>query len=77
MANRNNQVGRTEAGTQFATVHLVTDLHGNYRTTDNLGTLQPGESNVARATCWKGSANSADDAAQVLLDRVNAGGSFS
>ncbi len=77
MADRKNQFGSTEAGQQFGTVHLVVDAHGQYRTTADLSTLQPGEANVSRATCWKGNANSADDAAQVLLDRVNAGGSFS
>ena len=77
MADHKNQFGRTEAGTQLGTVHLVTDAHGNYRTTADLSTLQPGEANVSRATCWKGNANSTGDAGQVLLDRVNAGGSFS
>ena len=76
MADHKNQFGRTEAGTQFGTVHLVTDAHGQYRTTADLSTLQVGEANVARASCWR-NANSADDAAQVLLDRVNANGSFS
>lgn len=76
MADRKNQFGQTEAGQQLGTVHLVVDASGQYRTTADLSTLQPGEANVARASCWRNS-GSADDAAQVLLDRVNAGGSFS
>ena len=76
MADHKNQFGQTEAGAQFAAVHLVVNAQGQYRTTSALGALQPGEANVARASCWR-NANSADDAAQVLLDRVNAGGSFS
>lgn len=77
MADRKNQFGRTEAGTQFGAVHLVVNAQGQYRTTSDLGALQPGEANVARATCWANDARSAQEAGQVLLDRVNAGGSFS
>ena len=77
MADRKNQFGQTEAGAQFGTVHLVVDASGQYRTTADLSTLQPGEAGVARATCWANDARSAQEAGQVLLDRVNAGGSFS